>query len=115
MHRQEHRRQSGIWQQWRSRWMMLWLALVWCLWLVPISIDAQSLDVERLRRSVVRIVADRGNIIGSGALIKVEGRTGYILTAYHVIHRDVDRGAVKVELYTEEPLEARISRNRIDP
>src|SRR5262245_47656190 len=86
------------------------------VWLLPMALTAQPFDVERLRHAVVRVLGNRGNNIGSGSLIKIEGRTGYILTAYHVIQRDLDQGktSVRIELYTEQVLDARISRNRID-
>jgi S1-C subfamily serine protease len=84
--------------------------------MMPAVLWAQPFDLGRLRRSVVRVIADRGNHIGSGSIIKVEGREAYILTAYHVIQQDInnDVSHVQVELFTEDVLEARISRNRID-
>jgi formylglycine-generating enzyme required for sulfatase activity len=94
--------------------MLLMVVLV--LFHLPVHLQAQPFDVDRIRRSVVRVIADRGNSIGSGAIIKVEGRTAYVLTAYHVIERDVQNGVshVQVELLSEEMLEARISHRRID-
>jgi hypothetical protein len=96
-------------------WWLLHL-LFGSVWLWPMVLAAQPFDVERLRHAVVRVLGDRGNNIGSGSLIKVEGRTGYILTASHVPQRDLDQGktSVKVELYTEQVLDARLSGNRVD-
>jgi len=64
----------------------------------------------------VRVIAERGNSIGSGSIVKVEGTTAYVLTAYHVIQKDAESGVsfVEVELFTEEKLRARISQRRID-
>ncbi|MDH3444450.1 MAG: SUMF1/EgtB/PvdO family nonheme iron enzyme [Deltaproteobacteria bacterium] len=77
---------------------------------------AQQVDVSRARGSVVRVIAEGGNSIGSGAIVKVQGTTAYVLTAYHVIRYDVENGVnfVEVELFTEEKLRARISQRRID-
>ena len=108
---------TTVYQRWEDPWKWLLLSLLFgSIWLLPMALAAQPFDVERLRHAVVRIMGDRGNNIGSGSLIKVEGRTGYILTAHHVIQRDLDQSktSVKVELYTEQVLDARISRNRID-
>ena len=65
---------------------------------------------------MVRVIADGGKSIGSGSIIKIDGAEAYILTAYHVIQQDVLKGVsqVRVELFTEEVLEARISRQRIN-
>jgi Zn-dependent protease with chaperone function len=84
--------------------------------LFPAILSAQPFDLSRSRRSVVRVIGDRGNSIGSGSIIKVEGKEGYVLTAYHVIERDVENevSQVQVELFTEERLEAHISRRRVD-
>lgn len=103
--------------EWKDWWR--WgapLLLCGSIWLLPVSLQAQPFDVETRRHAVVRILGGRGNNIGSGSLIKVEGTTGYILTAYHVIQRDMDQGktSVKVEFYTEQEVDARMSRNRID-
>lgn len=82
----------------------------------PAFLSAQPFDLSRSRHSVVRVIGDRGNSIGSGSIIKVEGEEGYVLTAYHVIQKDVENEVphVRVELFTEEKLEAKISRRRID-
>jgi hypothetical protein len=93
------------------------LLLLSCLvWLVPAPLWAQPFDLARVRRSVVRVIANRGRSIGSGSILTVAGNTAYVLTAYHVIKEDVenDVSRVQVELFTEEVLEARISRRRID-
>jgi formylglycine-generating enzyme required for sulfatase activity len=93
------------------------LLLLSCLvWLVPAPLRAQPFDLARVRRSVVRVIANRGQSIGSGSILTVAGNTAYVLTAYHVIKEDVenDVSRVQVELFTEEVLEARISRRRID-
>jgi S1-C subfamily serine protease len=73
-------------------------------------------NFERAKESVVRIIANGGNRVGSGFVIAVEGAETYILTSYHNIQEDVEnyRTHVRVELYTEERLEARISRRRMD-
>jgi formylglycine-generating enzyme required for sulfatase activity len=86
------------------------------LYLMPLTLWAQPFDLARARRAVVRVIADGGNSIGSGSIIKIDGAEAYILTAYHVIQPDVFKGVsqVRVELFTEEVLEARISRQRID-
>jgi formylglycine-generating enzyme required for sulfatase activity len=90
--------------------------LVFVLCLLPVTLHAQPFDVNRIRRSVVRVIADGGNSIGSGAIIKAEGRTVYVLTAYHVIERDVENGVshVQVELFNEDLHDARISHRRIN-
>ncbi len=95
---------------------MCWLVLAGVLYLVPITLWAQQFDLARARRAVVRVIADGGNIIGSGSIIKIDSGEAYILTAYHVIQQDLFKGVshVRVELFTEEVLEARISRHRID-
>jgi formylglycine-generating enzyme required for sulfatase activity len=89
--------------------------LVGVLCLGPLTLWAQPFDLARARRAVVRVIADGGNSIGSGSIIKIDGAEAYILTAYHVIQQDVSKGVsqVRVELFTEEVLEARISQ-RID-
>jgi hypothetical protein len=78
--------------------------------------EAIRFDLSHIRSTVVRVIADRGNRIGSGTIIKVEGQRAYVLTAYHVIQRDVDSGIshVQVEFFTEDRLEALISLRRID-
>jgi formylglycine-generating enzyme required for sulfatase activity len=95
---------------------LCWLVLASVLCFVPMTLLAQPFDLARARRAVVRVIADGGNSIGSGSIIKIDGAEAYILTAYHVIQQDVLKGVsqVRVELFTEEVLEARISRQRID-
>ena len=107
---QRHHRQGVIHHR------VYWLVLAGVLCLVPITLWAQPFDLARARRAVVRVIADGGNSIGSGSIIKIDGGEAYILTAYHVIQQDVLKGVsqVRVELFTEEVLEARISRQRID-
>jgi formylglycine-generating enzyme required for sulfatase activity len=108
---------TTVYQRWEDLWQWLLCSLLFgSVWLFPVVLAAQPFDVEPLRASVVRVLGNRGNNIGSGSLIKVEGRTGYILTAYHVIQRDLDQDnpSVKVELYTGQVLDAGIFRNRVD-
>ena len=84
--------------------------------LLPGSMAVQPFDFER-RKAVVRVVGDGGNVVGSGSVVSVaEGRL-YILTAYHVIRADVDRGlsTVQVEFFPDGTAAARISRERMDP
>ena len=97
------------------RYLFPILLLLPCLF--PSSLLAQApFDVSRVRRSVVRIVATRGNEDGTGSIIKVEGKTGYILTAYHVIREDAQMGVshVEVELFGGDTVEARINRRLTD-
>lgn len=99
-------------------WWAIWSAPILLLEAVcPTILPAQPFDVNRARHSVVRIIADRGNRIGSGTLIKVDDKRGYILTAYHVVQNDVENGRshVKVEWFTEEVVSARLSTRRTDP
>ena len=107
---QRHHRQGVIHHR------VYWLVLASVLCLGPITLWAQPFDLARARRAVVRVIADGGNSIGSGSIIKIDGSAAYILTAYHVIQQDVLKSVsqVHVELFTEEVLEARISRQRID-
>jgi S1-C subfamily serine protease len=90
--------------------------LLFPFYLFPSTILAQPFDLDRIKRSVVRVIADRGNSIGTGSIIKVEDKNGYILTAYHVIEKDVDIGAshVEVELFTDHIVKARISNKRMN-
>jgi formylglycine-generating enzyme required for sulfatase activity len=91
------------------------LVLAGVLFLMPLTLWAQPFDLARARRAVVRVIADGGKSIGSGSIIKIDSTGAYILTAYHVIQQDVLKGSqVRVELFTEEVLVARISRQRID-
>jgi hypothetical protein len=85
--------------------------------LFPHPLLAQPFDLQRARRTVVRVIADRGNVIGSGSIVGVSGRRAYVLTAYHVIRADYERGAsqVKVEIFPDGTGEARISRESLDP
>ena len=91
---------------------------IWLLlgWLCPPPLLAQSFDLARLRRSVVRVMGNRGNSIGSGAIITVDGQTAYILTAHHVIAEDINQGRrlVQVELYPDMLRDARLSEQRSD-
>ena len=83
----------------------------------PGSMAAQPFDLERARQAVVRVFGDRGNVVGSGSVVSVADGRAYILTAYHVIRADVQRGVstVQVEFFPEGTAEARISRERMDP
>ncbi|MGH6689274.1 MAG: S1C family serine protease [Gammaproteobacteria bacterium] len=85
--------------------------------LVPESLMAQPFDLERTRRGVVRVFGDSGNAVGSGLVVSVSTNRAYILTAYHVIKRDVERGvpAIQMEFFPDGTGEARISRERLDP
>ena len=105
---QRHHRQGVIHHR------VYWLVLAGVLCLMPMTLWAQPFDLARARHAVVRVIADGGNSIGSGSIIKIDGGVAYILTAYHVIQQYVSRGHVRVELFTEEVLEARISGQRID-
>jgi formylglycine-generating enzyme required for sulfatase activity len=98
----------------RAVWIGV-LLLLQSLW--PAILHAQPFDLNRARHAVVRILADRGNRIGSGTLIKVDGDKGYILTAYHVVREDVEhrRSHVEVEWFTEEAVSARLLPSRTDP
>ena len=102
-----------------SRFTCVYTLCVLCLlgWLCPASLSAQSFELARLRRSVVRVMGNRGLSIGSGSVIKVEGQTAYILTAHHVIAEDIHQGrrSVPVEFYPDTRLEARLSEHRSDP
>ena len=102
-----------------STFTCVYALCVLCLlgWLCPASLSAQSFELARLRRSVVRVMGNRDNSIGSGSVIKVEGQTAYILTAHHVIAEDIHqrRRSVPVEFYPDTLLEARLSEHRSDP
>jgi hypothetical protein len=76
-------------------WWLLHL-LFGSVWLWPLVLAAQPFDVEPLRHAVVRVLGKRGTNIGSGSLTKVEGRTGYILTAHHVIQGDLNQSNTSV-------------------
>ena len=93
-------------------------AVVLLFSLLPGSLAAQPFDLERARQAVVRVFGDRGNVVGSGSVVSVADGRAYILTAYHVIRADVQRGGVptvQVEFFPDGTAEARISRERMDP
>jgi formylglycine-generating enzyme required for sulfatase activity len=86
--------------------------------LLPGSVAARPFDLERARRAVVRVFGDGGNVVGSGSVVSVADGRAYILTSYHVVRADHQRGgtaAVQVEFFPDATAEARISRDRVDP
>jgi formylglycine-generating enzyme required for sulfatase activity len=82
----------------------------------PGSVAAQPFDLEHARRAVVRVFGDGGNRVGSGSVVKVSEGKVYILTAYHVIQDDAQRGipTVEVEFYPDGTAKAGIYRERVD-
>ena len=76
-------------------------ALVLVLGMIAVLPGQSAPDLEALQTAVVKIKAGRGNVSGTGCLIKIEGNRGYILTAYHVIQSAVAAGQqrVMVEFY----------------
>jgi hypothetical protein len=77
---------------------------------------AQPFDSESVRKSVVRLVTDEGNQTGTGTVIIEEEGKIYILTAYHLIKKDIenDQSQVKVEFFDDAASKAEISNRRID-
>ena len=84
--------------------------------LYSLSIAQEPFNIQNTRRSVVRIIADGGGSIASGTIIKVERNKLFILTAYHVVQKDLFNDIkVKIELFSEEEeIFARISRRNLD-
>jgi formylglycine-generating enzyme required for sulfatase activity len=76
-------------------------ALVLVLGMIAVLPGQSAPDWEALQTAVVKIKTGRGNVSGTGCLIKIEGNRGYILTAYHVIQSAVTAGQqrVMVEFY----------------
>jgi len=81
-----------------------------------LSLAQEPFNIPNTRRSVVRIIADGGGSIASGTVIKVERNKLFILTAYHVVQKDLFNDIkVKIELFSEEEeILARISRRNFD-
>jgi hypothetical protein len=84
--------------------------------LMPWSLAAQPFDLDGARRAVVRVFGDRGNVVGSGSVLIVSKGLAYVLTAYHVIQADAQRGVstVQVEFFPGGTANARIVRESID-
>ena len=76
-------------------------ALVLVLGMIAVLPGQSAPDWEALQTAVVKIKVGKGNVSGTGCLIKIEGNRGYILTAYHVIQSAVEAGQprVMVEFY----------------
>ena len=82
-----------------ARWQLgRFLCAVALLSLAPELLSAQSFDLERTRRAVVRVFGDKGAVIASGLVVRVSDERVYVLTAYHVIKRDAERGVSTVEV-----------------
>ena len=99
----------------RARLSRLLFVLAVYILLLPQLLSAQPFDLNRVRSAVVRVVADHGSVIGSGSVVALSGRRAYILTAYHVIRNDWERGntRLKLELSPEGTAEAISSKDRI--
>jgi sulfatase modifying factor 1 len=102
-----------------ARWQLgrFLCAVVLLLSLAPELLSAQSFDLERTRRAVVRVFGDKGAVAASGLVVRVSDERVYVLTAYHVIKRDAERGVstVEVEFFPDGTAPARLSRERMDP
>ena len=110
--------------------LILWLlSLLICFISLDVSNVSAQLDssqlrmLQRARHSIVIIHSNNRNRVGTGSIIKVDGRRAYVLTAYHVLTRsenlnDPDHNMlseeVEVELFTGLRLKAIPSSRWID-
>jgi len=103
-------RRTGLFKGW------IFIALLFLREIFPCSSFAQPSDPDSWAHSVVRIIANSGNTIGSGSIIKVDKGQAYVLTAYHVISNEAIKGIpdVQVELLQNKVLKAQLNKRWVN-